>query len=141
MHLVFSSKAPIASCTINISTTQKKNHLDVTTSGFFNFEIIFSTFNSKKNNTCICDPLCCSYCSLHQCSAALMGVSYILIDSFFLELCLTFSSQEFLITSNQLNPRCTDRWQLANCNWLRRPLQDPTMILRSIDLSFSLFFS
>lgn len=118
----------------------KKNHLDVTTSGFFNFEIIFSTFNSKKNNTCICDPLCCSYCSLHQCyqqDFSCPDRCILYFDWFFLELCLTFSRQEFLITSNQLNPRCTDRWQLANCNWLRRPLQDPTMIPRSIDLSFS----
>lgn len=38
------------------------------------------------------------------------------------------------------HPRCMGQWQLANCNWLRRPLQDPTRILRSIDLSFSFFF-
>lgn len=117
----------------------KKNQVNVTTSGFFNFEIIFSTFNSKKKH-------------LHRRSIMLLILltssvfscpdgCFLYFDWFFLELCLTFSLQEFLTTSNQLNPRCTDRWQLANCNWLRRPLQDPTMIPRSIDLSFSLFFS
>lgn len=62
----------------------KKNHLDVTTSGFFNFEIIFSTFNSKKTT-----PASAIHYAAHiahfisvtnKTSAALIGVSCILID-------------------------------------------------------------